>query len=293
MKKLGNPIAVMAASEALKDKNIRNDIKDVVLHVSDIQARQQKNVLKIGKVALITGGTLLGLNLISKIIREQKKRKLLETAGTDTDVNIALLIYDEIPSKHKKSHIPLVGVLFDQIKQFEFWSSSSDDKLIGYANQIKDINKVVEVFKVIYLEDFFSLLQKTMTAENYVRFLNIAKKDKTPLNTLIPEWGNKYAVAKKDITIYRIAVAKEGLKAWGISIPVKKGTGVGKATGVKKRYEGKDYMETTRTVTKDNKNYLMTFFVNPNDVELKTNATGTSFTVTVYPDKEVLVPLKK
>jgi len=294
MKTIGNPAAAMAASEALKDKSTRKDIKDVILHVTEKAEKRQNTAMKIGKGIVITGGVILGLSAVSKMLREGRKKRLLASAGTDPDVGLAILIYDEIPAKLKKSHIPIIGPIFDSVKKLDFFSYSNDNKLIGYAQKVQKIATVEDVFKIVFEEDFYTLMQATMSAENFVKFMEIAKKDKTPFNTVKHDWANRYAVAKKDTVIYRIAVNKNTNKIYGITIPVTKGAAVGKATGTQKRYVGKDYMETNHTLTLNNKKYKMTFYVHPDDVKLENEIinAGKYFNIKVYPETEVLIPVK-
>lgn len=227
-KNLGNPIVAASAMQLAQNKGVQRGVK-------------------IAGLVVLTGGLSI---LAYRLMMKARERNFMRQNADNINVQTAMLIYAEIPEKLKQSGtlinpINLVNYLWSNVK---FWEYSSDNKLLELSKQITDIKMVRKTFSIVYNEDFNSIMEVAMKAENYVQFMQNAGADKNPLTTTESNLVAMHATPKKNSTVVWVVSMKAGTSTSVSSLQyVKKfydkDIYLGVATGKKQYFQGIYYVE--------------------------------------------------
>lgn len=131
------------------------------------QAATSPGVIKAAKATLgILGIAVLGFG-IYKFIAYKRKKDLAKKAISDTDVGIAIDIYNAIPAGLKKGEGSLFnpfGFVSDIGSQIALvWKTTDTKRILDLSKRIKDFKRVTVAFNVFYGQDLYNLLGKVLT----------------------------------------------------------------------------------------------------------------------------------
>jgi hypothetical protein len=225
-KSLGNPLLAKAVATEAATK-----MAPIVI----------KTGTKVAKVVGISIAGLVAYGFIKKTLHKAQAKKFLEQSGTDNNVQIAMLIFNEIPDEYVENvkwynPITWVNGIWNEAKGIV--TNIDSEKVIALGAKITDFDKVLKAFKAIYNLDMLVILQKAMKPEDFLTFTKSGKQDNTPYQTIDNKLTGQYIIPKKQTSVYRKRILKDstapgGKKIGFETIIVDSNTLIGKASGLK------------------------------------------------------------
>ncbi len=157
---LGNPMAIMAATEMLSNPKV---IKGV-------------------GTGLMIGGLGLGAWLAARWIKKKRQQALLNRAGTDPEIRAVVNIFSAIPAGLKKGQGSLwntFGLIKDMGNKIAtIWQSTDTENILAVAKDIHannlDLKKIYSKFNTIYEQALYPLLQEAMDIKDLNKFTNLS-----------------------------------------------------------------------------------------------------------------------